>query len=336
MDTTDWAADDRAPARRARRGHGRVRHDPARSSCSSRSASSSSGSRSTPARASRRRPAPAAAPRPSSAPILSSSSTPRSRRRTRSTSAPTASRVTPIICVSKFVAGGDPCTGSVLDADSRRPLRRRAATRRGPSTYPACEPASIPAGNDNWPVAQRNFGCPTRAAQRHLRPRDRAGADPARPSRARSLQQFFGNNDVADDHVGLRLPARAGTDEPMHARRETAARTRRLRRTRRRARLARDHAGAAARRHRVRHRRRVLARDEEPRATRRRRRRARRRRHVPGRCRAVQRCTRRVLRTTTATPSARSARSPRTAAARCSATHDACAPAPATSRTSTR
>ena len=82
----------------------------------------------------------------------------------------------------------------------------------------------------------------------------------------------------------------------------------RLRRTRRRARLACDHAGSPPRRDGLRCRRRVLASHEEPRTTRRRRRRARGRGDVPRRSRPSPTLRRRASRPTTVTPSARSTR----------------------------
>jgi Flp pilus assembly pilin Flp len=67
----------------------------------------------------------------------------------------------PTICVSKYLAGGDPCS----DQYSSGPIP--VVHGQGGNGAPvwnintSAGPGIIPTFNDNWPVSQRNYGCPT-------------------------------------------------------------------------------------------------------------------------------------------------------------------------------
>jgi Flp pilus assembly protein TadG len=66
----------------------------------------------------------------------------------------------PLICVSKFVAGGDPCS----DQFSMQFNAEHFGGNGNPTwtinfTQPGGGVGVIPTANDQWPVAQRNFGC---------------------------------------------------------------------------------------------------------------------------------------------------------------------------------
>lgn len=66
---------------------------------------------------------------------------------------------TPTICVSKYVAGSDPCTNTFSSGEI--PLIHGAGGAGAPVwNINIAGPGVIPANPDNWPVAQRNFGCP--------------------------------------------------------------------------------------------------------------------------------------------------------------------------------
>jgi hypothetical protein len=72
---------------------------------------------------------------------------------------------TPTICVSKYVAGADPCADQYSSFPI--PLIHGAGGAGAPVwniNMPGSSPGVIPAGNDNWPVANRNYGCPTAGA----------------------------------------------------------------------------------------------------------------------------------------------------------------------------
>ena len=129
---------------------------------------------------------------------------------------PTSITGTPKICVAKYIAGADPCvnTGSNFSSGPVPVVHPGSPGAPVWTINVTGTPGQIPTTNDNWPVASRNFGCPTpEPAQRQLRPRRRARAGPARPAGARALQAVLRQQDVADDHLGLRLPTRAGADE---------------------------------------------------------------------------------------------------------------------------
>jgi Flp pilus assembly protein TadG len=69
----------------------------------------------------------------------------------------------PTICVSKFLAGADPCSDQY---SAVIPVVHLGGAGNPTWTvqYPGYGAGVIPSGNDNWPVAQRNFGCPTSTA----------------------------------------------------------------------------------------------------------------------------------------------------------------------------
>jgi Flp pilus assembly protein TadG len=70
---------------------------------------------------------------------------------------------TPTICVSKFVANADPCATGTNFSSGPVPLIHGSGGVGNPVwniDYNG-QPGVIPAGPDNWPVGNRNFGCPT-------------------------------------------------------------------------------------------------------------------------------------------------------------------------------
>jgi Flp pilus assembly protein TadG len=67
---------------------------------------------------------------------------------------------TPTICVSKFVAGADPCTSQYSSGPI--PVIHPGAVGNPVWTInTAAGPGVIPSTPDNWPIANRNYGCPT-------------------------------------------------------------------------------------------------------------------------------------------------------------------------------
>jgi len=65
----------------------------------------------------------------------------------------------PIVCVSKFVAGSDPCSNTYSSGPLS--LVRGAAGAPVWNINVTGTPGQIPTTNDNWPIANRNYGCPT-------------------------------------------------------------------------------------------------------------------------------------------------------------------------------
>jgi Flp pilus assembly protein TadG len=65
----------------------------------------------------------------------------------------------PIVCVSKFAAGSDPCSNQYSSGEI--PLKKGASGSQVWNINVTGTPGQIPTGNDNWPVANRNYGCPT-------------------------------------------------------------------------------------------------------------------------------------------------------------------------------
>ena len=68
---------------------------------------------------------------------------------------------TPTICVSKYVAGDDPCSDTYSSGPI--PLVHGAGGAGAPvwNINVTGTPGQIPTTNDNWPIADRNYGCPT-------------------------------------------------------------------------------------------------------------------------------------------------------------------------------
>jgi len=96
----------------------------------------------------------------------------------------------PTICVSKFVAGGDPCTDQY---SMQIPVAHfgGAGNPTWQTTYSGAAVGAIPAGNDNWPVANRNFGCPPKNTFDRVVVRVQIHHDLLVPG---LFKQFFGNN----------------------------------------------------------------------------------------------------------------------------------------------
>jgi Flp pilus assembly protein TadG len=65
----------------------------------------------------------------------------------------------PIVCVSKFVAGSDPCTNQYSSGPIH--LKKGASGSQVWNINITGTAGQIPPGNDNWPVENRNYGCPT-------------------------------------------------------------------------------------------------------------------------------------------------------------------------------
>jgi Flp pilus assembly protein TadG len=65
----------------------------------------------------------------------------------------------PTICVSKYVAGSDPCTNTY--SYQVQPTHPGSAGAPVWTINWGQGNGVLPSGNDNWPIANRNFGCPT-------------------------------------------------------------------------------------------------------------------------------------------------------------------------------
>src|SRR3954462_13164820 len=65
----------------------------------------------------------------------------------------------PIVCVSKFVAGSDPCTNQYSSGPIH--LKKGASGSQVWNINITGTAGQIPPGNDNWPIENRNYGCPT-------------------------------------------------------------------------------------------------------------------------------------------------------------------------------
>ena len=205
----------------------------------------------------------------------------------------------PTICVSMFVAGGDPCTDQY---SMQIPVAHfgGAGNPTWQTTYAGVPAGAIPAGNDNWPVAKRNFGCPPKNTY------DRVSC----VCRYTTTFSCPASSSSSSATTRRRRSHPTPSSSSSRSRRTNAALREKcagseLRRTRRGARLACHHARSAPRRNRASASTSCTGTSRRTATTCRRRGCARRCRDLPGQCRGSPIRTRRGLRQPTATTSAR-------------------------------